>query len=163
MNPGVSTPAYFAATASRLRRAAGELEQWAGNPDLVPGLPVSIAHIEDAFDQVASGLQLMAWSVEGWCGEDDAIPGEDALPPEARALRHELRAIADTLIDARDACPAACEWARRLLGDTATDHLRPGAANDCHRVASDLVPRPRRGTARSHATPSRRATAIEAA
>ena len=153
MDPVVSTPAYVAATASRLRRAAGELQQWAGSPDAVPSVPLTLAHVEDALDRLATGMQLMARSVDGWCGEDGAIPGENALHPEARALSHQLRAIADTLIDARDACPATCEWARRLLGDAATE-LRPAAADTsrfCDGVASDLVPRPRRGAARTGA------------
>src|SRR5215213_2115446 len=97
MSPDISTPAYVAASASRLRRAAGELEQWAGSPDAVPSLPVTLAHVEDALDRLATGLQLMARSVEGWCGD------EDALQPEIPALRHQLGAIADTLVDARDA------------------------------------------------------------
>jgi hypothetical protein len=169
MDPDVSTPAYVAATASRLRRATGELQQWAGSPDAVPSLPVTLAHVEDALDQLAAGMQLMARSIEGWCCEDGAIPGEDAPQPEARALRYDLRAIADTLIDARDACPATCEWARRLLGDTATEQLRPAAASRSPRrpaSASDLVPRPRRDAAKTgarvHATSSRGAIATEA-
>jgi hypothetical protein len=168
MNPDASTPAYVAATASRLRRAAAELQQWAGSPDAVPSLPVTLAHVEDAVDRLATSLQLMARSVEDWCGEDAALAGEDEPQLAARALRDQLRAIADTLIDARDACPAMCEWARRLLGDTAIDLLRPAdTSSGCHRVASDLVPRPGRGAAktaaRHNATSSRRQTATEAA
>jgi hypothetical protein len=53
-----------------LRRAAGELQRWAGNPDAVPGLPVTLAHVEDGLDRLASGLQLMARSVEDWRLED---------------------------------------------------------------------------------------------
>jgi hypothetical protein len=170
MDHDVSTPAHVAATASRLRRAAGQLQQWAGSPDAVPSLPVTLAHVEDAVDLLATSMQLMARSVDDWSAEHGALAGEDEPQPEARALRHQLRAIADTLIDARDAYPATCEWARRLLGDTAIDLLRPAAADTSrasHRVVSDLVPRPRRGTAktgaRRQATSSRRATATNAA
>ena len=149
MDPDASTPAYVAATASRLRRAAGELQQWAGSPDAVPGLPVTLAHVEEALDQLSVSLQFMAQAVPAWCCEEGAILDEEALQPEARALRWHLRAVADTLIDARDACPATCEWARRLLGDAATEHLRAAATEtsrlgSCVPAGSDLVPRPRR-------------------
>jgi hypothetical protein len=170
MDSKPSTSAYVAAAASRLRRAAGDLQRWVDTPDAVSSLPVALGHVEDALDQLATSMQLMARSVEGWRAEGDAIPDEDALQPEARALRHQLRTISDMLIDARDGCPAACEWARRLLGDAATEHLRPAAAETSqaqHRVASDLVARPRRGAAKTGARlqnmPSRRGPATEAA
>jgi len=166
MDPDVTTPAYVAASASRLGRAAGELQQWASSPDAVPSLPVALAHVEEALDRLAGSMQLMAASVQRWCSDD-----EGAVKPEPRALGHQLRAIADTLIDARDACPPACEWARRLVGDDAVEHLRRTAVDTrqpCHRraIAGDLVPRPRRESAKTgarlHGAPSRRESASEA-
>ena len=155
MNSNASTPAYVAASASRLRRSAGELRNWAGSPDAVPSLPVTLAHVEDALDQIAESMQLMARSVES----GHRTPGDNAASAEARALDYQLRTIATSLIEARDACPAACEWARRLVAESAADRPQSAAASTSptgpRRIGgSDLVPRPRRRAA-STATTSR--------
>jgi hypothetical protein len=125
------------ATANRLQRAAGELQQAAGSPCAVPSLPVTLAHVEEALDQLADSMKLMAEAVDEWCGKDAAIVDEDTLPPEARALLWHLRAVADTLIDSRDDCSVTREWARRLLGDA--EYLGP-AATDTRRPSRRLAP-----------------------
>jgi hypothetical protein len=144
------------ATASRLQRAANELRQRAGSPNAVPSLPVTLVHVEEALDQLAESMRVMAQAAAEWCAEDGASVDEDRLKPEAQALLWHLQAVADTLDQSRDACPATREWARRLL-DAAAEPRRPRVTR-----ASDRGPRasalPRRGGAgmeeRIHATGS---------
>ena len=143
------------ATASRLQRAANELRQRAGSPNAVPSLPVTLVHVEEALDQLAESMRVMAQAAAEWCAEDGAGVDEDTLQPEAQALLWHLRAVADTLDQSRDACPATREWARRLLDAAAAEPCRP-----CVTRASDRGPRaselPRRSGAgmggRVHAT-----------
>src|SRR5215212_4524465 len=90
------------ATAARLDRAAAELRERAGAPNAVPTLPVTLSHFEDAFDQLAATMRVLGEAATEWCDTDDADEG--ALPPEARALLWHLRAVADTLTEARDGC-----------------------------------------------------------
>ena len=80
------------ATAARLHRAAAELRERAGSPYAVPTLPVTLAHLEDAFDELAATMRLLA-----------------------AALLWHLRSVADTLTDARDGCLASRPWAHELL------------------------------------------------
>ena len=101
------------ATAARLHRAAAELRERAGSPYAVPTLPVTLAHLEDAFDELAATMRLLAEGAAGWCGMDDADAG--TLPPEASALLWHLRSVADTLTDARDGCLASRPWAHELV------------------------------------------------
>jgi len=101
------------ATAARLERAAGDLRERAGSPYAVPRLPVTLAHLEDAFDELAATMRLLAEAAAEWCDPDEADEG--TLPPEARALLWRLRSVADTLTDARDGCLTARPWACRLL------------------------------------------------
>jgi nucleotide-binding universal stress UspA family protein len=102
------------ATAARLDRAAAELRERAGSPDAVPRLPVTLAHLEDACDELAAAMGLLAEAAAAWCGPDDA--DEATLPPDARALLWHLRSVANTLTDARDGCLTTRTWAQRLLG-----------------------------------------------
>lgn len=101
------------ATAARLDRAAAELRERAGSPHAAPRLPVTLTHLEDAFDQLAATMRLLAEAAAEWCDTKD--PDERTLPPEAGALLWHLRSVADTLIDARDGCLASRAWALKLL------------------------------------------------
>ena len=123
------------ATASRLERAANELRQQAGSLNAVPSLPVTLVSVEEALDQLAESMRVMAQAAAEWCAQDGANVDEDALQPEAQALLWHLRAVADMLVQSRDACPPTREWARRLLAATAEPRR--------HRVtpASDRGPR----------------------
>jgi len=107
------------ATAARLDRAAGELRERAGSPDAVPRLPVTLAHLEDAFDELAAATRLLAEAAAEWCDADAADEG--TLPPEARALLWHLRCVANTLTDARDGCLTTRLWAQRLLEHAAPE------------------------------------------
>ena len=59
------------ATAARLERAAAELRERAGSPDAVPRLPVTLAHLEDAFDELAATMRLLAEAAAEWCDTDE--------------------------------------------------------------------------------------------
>jgi nucleotide-binding universal stress UspA family protein len=107
------------ATAARLDRAAAELRERAGSPYAVPRLPVTLAHLEDAFDELAAALRLLADAAAEWCDPDDA--DESTLPAEARALLWHLRSVANVLADARDDCLTTRPWAHRLLEQAATE------------------------------------------
>ena len=106
------------ATAARLDRAAAELRERAGSPYAVPRLPVTLAHLEDAFDELAATMRLLAEAAAEWCDTDDADEG--TLPAEASALLWHLRSVADTLTDARDGCQTT-----RPLGSPAARARRP--------------------------------------
>jgi nucleotide-binding universal stress UspA family protein len=128
------------ATANRLKRAAGELRERAGSPCAVPSLPITLGHLEEAFDDVATSMRLMAEAAAEWCGADDAGRDDGTLPPEARALRWHLRAVAETLGESRDGCAATVDWARRMLDDAAADP-EPGVimSMPTERRASDRI------------------------
>jgi nucleotide-binding universal stress UspA family protein len=101
------------ATAARSERAARELRERAGNPSAVPKLPVTLAHLEGTFDELAAAMRLLAEAAAEWCDTADADKG--TLPPEASALLWHLRSVADTLTDARDGCLTTRRWAQQLL------------------------------------------------
>ena len=109
------------ATASRLERAASELRERAGSPTAVPRLPATLAHLEGTLDELAASIRLMAEAAAAWSDADAAIADEATLPPDARALLWHLRAVADTLGEARDRCPATRTWARQMLDVAASD------------------------------------------
>jgi nucleotide-binding universal stress UspA family protein len=111
------------ATAARLDRAATELRDRAGSPDAVPRLPLTLAHLEDTFDELAAALRSLADAAAKWSDPDEA--DEARLPPETRALLWRLRSVSDTLTEARDGCLAARPWADRLL-ERAAPEPEPG-------------------------------------
>ena len=55
------------ATAARLDRTATELRDRAGSPDAVPRLPVTLAHLEAAFDGLAAAMRQLAEAAAEWC------------------------------------------------------------------------------------------------
>ncbi|MEO8688802.1 MAG: hypothetical protein ABI611_11365 [Solirubrobacteraceae bacterium] len=147
------------ATANRLQRAAGELRERSGSPNAVPNLPVTLAHLEEAFDQLAVAMRLMAQAAAEWCqGDDCTIVDERSLPAEARALLWHLRVTAETLIESRDGCTASREWAGRLLEHAAIETDTPCIA-PAHDRGGRMSTRPRRGAPRMggrvHGTVSR--------
>jgi nucleotide-binding universal stress UspA family protein len=110
------------ATAARSERAARELREQAGSPSAVPKLPVTLAHLEDTFDELAAAMRLLAEAAAEWCDTDHADEG--TLPPQASGLLWHLRSVADTLTDARDGCLTARGWAQQLLEHTAPEPER---------------------------------------
>jgi hypothetical protein len=103
------------ATASRLERAADELRSRADSPSAVPSLPLTLRHLEGALDELGTCMRQLAAAAVEWSDPDGAIADESTLTPEARALIWHLRAVADTLGEARGGCLASREWARRML------------------------------------------------
>jgi nucleotide-binding universal stress UspA family protein len=101
------------AIAARLDRAAAALREQAGSPDAVPRLPVTLGHLEAAFDELAAAMRHLAEAAAEWRGVDE--PAGGSLPRDARALLWHLHEAADTLADARDGCLTARFWADRLL------------------------------------------------
>ena len=53
------------ATAAQLHRAAAELRERAGGQDAVRTLPVTLAHLQDAFDELAAAMRLLAEGAAG--------------------------------------------------------------------------------------------------
>jgi hypothetical protein len=135
------------ATANRLERAAGELRERAGSRCAVPSLPVTLDHVEDALDQLAASMRLMAEAAVEWSAQNGETTDEDVLPAETRALAWHLRRVADALTESRDACPAAGEWASRLLAQT-------------HQGAPMIMQRDQ-PCAHAHGTGSRSAATVE--
>ena len=105
----------LAASAHELQRAAGAVQTHAANPDAVPTHELTLAHVEEAVDRLAVAMEQMANAVADWCGQPSAIVEENALPPEASALRWHLQSVADELRAAEIACASSRDWTRRLL------------------------------------------------
>ena len=110
----------LAASAHQLQRDAGALLTHAADPQAVATHELTLAHVEEALDRLAVAMEQMANGVADWCGEPSAIVDENALPPEARALRWHLQSVADRLRDAELACASSRDWTRRLLGNRPT-------------------------------------------
>jgi hypothetical protein len=128
-NPRYAVPA----SAHALQRAAGALQTGAGSPQAVESLPATVAHLEEALDRLATGVERMALAVAEWSESGSEIVDEDALPPDARALRWHPHTTAQALSSSRDACAASRQWARRLLDrrrDPADTTMLPGATRD---------------------------------
>jgi hypothetical protein len=111
----------LATSAHQLQRAAGTLQTHAATPHAVPTHEITLAHVEEALDRLAVAMEQMANAVADWCGEPSAIVEENALPPEARALRWHLQSVADEVRDSELACASSRDWTRRLLGNPPID------------------------------------------
>jgi hypothetical protein len=120
----------LATSAHELQRAAGKLQTHAANPDAVPTHGITLAHVEEAIDRLAVAMEQMANAVADWCGEPSPVVN-NALPPEARALRWHLESVADKLRDSELACATSRDWTRRLLDNLSADEQSPdlGAAH----------------------------------
>ena len=105
----------LATSAHQLQRAAGRLQTHAANPHAVPTHEITLAHVEEALDRLAVAMEQMANAVADWCGEPSAIVEDNALPPEARALRWHLQSVADKLRASEIACAISRDWTRQLL------------------------------------------------
>ena len=153
---GMNSNASIAASASRLRRSAGELRNWAGSPGCEGSKPSR--HLGSRRGRTRPDRRKHA--AHGALGRKRAPrTRRQRGGGEARALDYQLRTIATSLIEARDACPAACERARRLVAESVADRPQSAAASTIptgpRRIGgSDLVRRPRRRAA-STATTSR--------
>ena len=110
----------LATSAHQLQRVAGTLQTHAANRHAVPSHEITRAHVEEALDRLAVAMEQMANAVADWCGEPSAIVEENALRPEACALRWHLQSIADKLRDSELACASSRDWTRRLLGNAPT-------------------------------------------
>jgi hypothetical protein len=122
----------LATSAHELQRAAGTLQTHAANPDAVPTHGITLAHVEEAIDRLAVAMEQMANAVADWCGEPSPLVVDNALPPEARALRWHLESVADKLRDSELACATSRDWTRRLLGNAPADE-RTLDLEDAHR------------------------------
>ena len=109
-------PAVVAAVA--LKQTAHELQQRSGAAEAVPGLPVTLEHVEEALARLATAMQLTAQAVTQEC-----VDGSDRPTPEVRAVSWHLYFLAARLRASREACPAPRDWARRMLDarDTRAD------------------------------------------
>ena len=110
----------LATSAHELQRAAETLQSHAANPDAVPTHGITLAHVEEAIDRLAVAMEQMANAVADWCGEPSPSV-DNALPPEARALRWHLESVADKLRDSELACATSRDWTRRMLGNLPAD------------------------------------------
>lgn len=122
----------LAASAHMLQRAAGRLQTHADAPGAVPTHELTLAHVEEALDRLAVAMEQMANAVADWCGEPNPVVVDNALPPEARALRWHLESVADKLRDSELACATSRDWTRRLLGNAPADE-RTLDLEDAHR------------------------------
>jgi hypothetical protein len=111
----------LATSAHHLQRAAGTLQTHAANPHAVPTHEITLAHVEEALDRLAVAMEQMANAVADWCGEPSAIVEDNALPPEARALRWHLQSVADNLRASEIACAISRDWTGQLLANPPRD------------------------------------------
>jgi hypothetical protein len=109
-----------------LQRAARRVQQRASEPEAVTGLPTALSDLEEALEQLATGMLTAAQRVEGWTRESEG----DEISPRARALRWQLSHLAARLRGAQSACPQARRRARELLGELSARLDRPEAERD---------------------------------
>jgi hypothetical protein len=105
------------ACAHRLRLAADELHEYSGSSEVVPDLPTTIAHVEEALDLIAASVVRMSQAVADWSGRVVEVADFTALSPEARALRWHLHHVAAHLRSSSNACAVTRHCARDLLAD----------------------------------------------
>jgi hypothetical protein len=103
-----------ARAAYELQRAAANLRRGVRGPDAVQALPMTLAHVDQALGELATTMLVLAEAVDESVNPADAGL-DDALPPEARALRWHLHNVASRLRASQRACPSARDWANDLL------------------------------------------------
>lgn len=117
-------------------RAAYELQQAAANlrsgvrgTDAVQALPMTLAHVDRALGELATSMLVLAQAVGESVNPADTVL-DDALSPEARALRWHLHEVASRLRASQRACPSARLWADDLLATRPAERqaMGPGPA-----------------------------------
>jgi hypothetical protein len=117
-------------SAYELQRASANLRRSVRDPELMRTLALTLAHVEQTIDDVATTMLVLAQAVAEFPAWSNTSVGEDVLSPEARALRWHLHEFAARLQGARSAAASSREWADELL-----------AARPVTRVsASDVTP-----------------------
>ena len=102
-------------SAYELQRAAANLRRSVRDPDAVRVLPVTLAHVDEVLDELATTMLVLAQSVVETTGAPDTSLDEELLSPEARALRWHLHELASRLRAARSASVSSREWADELF------------------------------------------------
>ncbi len=111
-------------SAYELQRASANLRRSVRDPDAMRTLPLTLAHVEETIDDVATTMLVLAQAVAERPGPSNTSLGEDLLSPEARALRWHLHELAARLRDARSAATSSREWADELLGAQPVTRVR---------------------------------------
>ncbi len=101
-------------SAYELQRAAANLRRSVRDPDAVGVLPVTLAHVDEVLDELATSMLVLAHSVAETTGSPNTRD-EESLSPQARSLRWHLHELAARLRAARSANATAREWADELL------------------------------------------------
>ena len=104
-----------AGSAYELQRAAANFRRSVRDPDAVSTLPTTLAHVSDAIDELATSMLVLAHTVGDYANPPDTRLDDDALFPEARALRWHLHELASRLRASQRACPSARRWADDVL------------------------------------------------
>lgn len=110
--------------AYELQRASANLRRSVRDPDAMRTLPLTLAHVEETIDDVATTMVVLAEAVAEWPGSSNTSLGEDVLSPEARVLRWHLHELAARLRGARSAATSSREWADELLAARAMTRVR---------------------------------------
>jgi len=109
------------ASAEQLAEAAARLRRDLAELDAMEAVPVTLARVGDAIDELASGVLVLGETVARSSGLADLSPDLDHLPPEARALCWHLHELAARLRAARASVETAHDWsqdlARRRAGE----------------------------------------------
>jgi len=101
-------------SAGRLAEAAAGLRATGAAPHELDALPLTLSHVGDAIDDLASGMLVLGETVARSSGPADASLDLDHLPPEARALCWHLHELAARLRAARASAATAHDWSRDL-------------------------------------------------
>jgi hypothetical protein len=102
-------------SAYELQRAAANLRRSVRDPDAVRVLPVTLAHVDEVLDELATTMLVLAQSVAETTGSPNTSLDHELLSPQARALRWHLHELAARLRAARSAGASSREWAEELL------------------------------------------------
>ena len=101
-------------SAAQLAEAAADLRATMAAPHAPDTLPLTLARVGDAIDDLASGMLVLGETAARSSGLADMSPDLDHLRPEARALCWHLHELAARLRAARASAETAHAWSRNL-------------------------------------------------
>ncbi len=100
--------------AGRLAEAAASLRADVAEPHALHTLPLTLASVSDAIDELAGSMLVLSETIARSTGLADVNPDLDHLSPEARALCWHLHELAARLRAARASAETAHGWSQDL-------------------------------------------------
>lgn len=134
------TARVMTTSADQLAGAATSLRRSVRGPDALRTLPLTLALVERALDELATGMVVAAQVVAESPDQPNTSLDLDHLGPEARALCWHLHELAARLRAARAAGTTAREWARALASEGAEAQALAGLRSSWPRPHAPSAP-----------------------